>query len=70
MQSRYKYTQDIYAGHRLVVNPEVHALVKDYAKRNKIAMIEAVFNLLRAGFLALEGCDIMEVPARKKENHK
>ena len=59
MENRYRYIikgKDNYP--RLAVNPEVHALIKEYAKRNDITLQEATFNLLRAGLLTLDKIDI------------
>lgn len=38
----------------LIVTPNVHTLVKLYAKEHKITLVEATYKLLRIGFTVTE----------------
>ena len=46
----------------LVISPELHILIKDYAERNKTTMIDAAYTVITAGLIQVEGMEVSEKP--------
>ena len=46
----------------LIISPELHVLIKDYAKRNDTTMIDAAYILITTGLIQIEELEVSGKP--------